>query len=80
MLCAGESESDRHVVQADDPVTFLYLPVTQSEHGPAFGPVDPALQAQSTSNVLCVGEIELDGHVRQAGSCKSAKAMSPLRG
>ena len=48
-------------VQAADPVDALYFPDTHAEHGPPFGPVDPALQVQLVKAALPAGEVELVG-------------------
>ncbi len=48
-------------VHAADPVNTLYFPVAQNEHGPAFAPVDPALQVQLVKAALPAGELEFDG-------------------
>jgi hypothetical protein len=47
------------------PVLILYLPATQAEQTPPFGPVKPALQVQSPAAELALYEMELDGHVIQ---------------
>jgi hypothetical protein len=44
------------------PVTALYFPTEQPTHGPPFGPEDPALQVQSDSDTLAMGESEFTGH------------------
>jgi hypothetical protein len=43
------------------PVNDLYFPATHTVHGPAFGPVDPALQVQFAKAVLPASELEFDG-------------------
>jgi hypothetical protein len=48
-------------VHAADPVDDLYFPATQAEHGPAFAPVDPALQVQFVKAELPASELEFDG-------------------
>jgi hypothetical protein len=43
------------------PVNTLYFPATHAVHGPAFGPVNPALQVQLVKAALPAGELEFDG-------------------
>ena len=50
-------------VHAALPVLILYLPATQAEQTPPFGPVNPALQVQSPAAELALYEIEFEGHV-----------------
>jgi hypothetical protein len=52
-------------VHAALPVLNMYLPATQVEQTPPFGPVNPALQVQSPAAELALYEMELDGHVIQ---------------
>jgi hypothetical protein len=52
-------------VHATLPVLILYLPATQAEQTPPFGPVNPALQVQSPAAELALYEMELEGHVIQ---------------
>ena len=51
-----------HNAQAPLPVATLYLPASQSEHGPPFGPVLPALQVHTVMAVPAVGASEFAGH------------------
>ena len=51
-----------HNAQAPLPVATLYLPASQSEHGPPFGPVLPALHMHAVWAVLAVGASEFAGH------------------
>ena len=51
-----------HNAQALLPVAPLYFPASQSEQGPPFGPVLPALQVHAVLAVLAVGASELAGH------------------
>jgi len=55
-------------VHAALPVLVLYLPATQPEQTPPFGPVNPALQVQPPAAELALYEIEFEGHVRHVPS------------
>jgi hypothetical protein len=48
-------------VHAALPILILYLPATQAEQTPPFGPVNPALQVQSPAAELALNEIEFEG-------------------
>jgi len=54
------------------PLAILYVPAAHGEHTPPSGPVDPALQVQSATASLELGELELPGHVRQAAAAVAA--------
>ncbi len=47
------------------PLAILYVPAAHGEHGPPSAPVYPALQVQSATASLALGELELPGHVTQ---------------
>jgi len=50
------------LLHAASPNVILYLPATQAVQGLPSGPVQPALQVQSTSSSLASGALEFDGH------------------
>ena len=52
-------------VHAAEPAVVLYLPATHCEHAPPSGPVQPALQVQSTSASLAEGALVFAGQVWQ---------------
>ena len=54
-------------VHALVPVTVLYLPAAQAEHGPPFGPVYPASQMQLLTKPLEAPAREFAGHKLQLG-------------
>ena len=54
------------------PVTSLYMPAAHGEHTPPFTPVYPALQVQSATASLELGELELPGHVTQVAAAVAA--------
>jgi hypothetical protein len=55
------------------PVAILYVPAAHGEQTPPSGPVYPALQVQSATASLELGELELPGHVWQV-----AAAVAPV--
>ena len=57
----GELELVWQSLQSALPNVDLYLPMTQASHAPPLGPVYPALQTQSVTDVLASGEEEYDG-------------------
>jgi hypothetical protein len=58
-----EYSPSKQSVHEASPVTSLYFPATQSEHGPPSAPVAPALQRQSVGSSLAAGALEFAGHV-----------------
>ena len=62
-----------HGVQVALPVAILYVPATHDEQTPPSGPLYPALQVQSTTASLELGDLELPGHVTQV-----AAAVAPV--
>ncbi len=54
MLEVGEIEDEGHSLHIAVPGAFLYFPATHPVHGPAFGPVYPALQEQPKDVVHAV--------------------------
>ena len=65
-LPATELDNAEQFSQDEEPVTGLYLPATQCVHGPASGPVDPALQTQAVMPVPSANEVERNGQSAQA--------------
>jgi hypothetical protein len=59
---SAENVPALHTAQAPLPVVTLYFPALQSEHGPPFGPVLPALHMHAVWAVLAVGASEFAGH------------------
>ncbi len=54
------------------PLAILYVPAIHDEHTPPSGPVYPALQVQSATASLELGELELSGHVTQVAAAVAA--------
>ncbi len=57
MLLTGEIEDEGQSLHGAVPPAILYFPATHPVHGPAFGPVYPALQAQPKDAVHVVHEL-----------------------
>jgi predicted transcriptional regulator YdeE len=54
------------------PLAILYVSVTQAEHGPPSGPVNPALHVHAEITEFGLGEFEFAGHVTQVDSAVAA--------
>jgi hypothetical protein len=65
VLCAGELEPARQLLQLALPAQPLYLPATHAVHAPPSAPDHPALQVQLLKSVLCAGELEFAGQFMQ---------------
>jgi len=52
-----------HCTHADDPLVALYPPALHAPHAPPSGPVYPALQRHSDSEVLPSGDVESAGQL-----------------
>jgi hypothetical protein len=66
-----------HGEQVALPVDVLYVPGSQTAHGPPFGPEEPALQMQLAKVPLPSGEYEFEGHPVQAEAPDSEYSPAP---
>ena len=62
----GEYVPASQLMHATLPLALLYVPASQGEQSPPFGPVYPALQAHAVTAELVLGEFVFTGHTKQA--------------
>ena len=75
--CSSENFPCAQSVQDAEPLRDLYVPIGHCSHSLPSVPVYPALQIQSISSSLLVGENVLDGHMLQLFDCAYSDEYVP---